>query len=347
MASPIYDCILVTNSIDGGGAEISMGALHGALNRRIRRSMIIALNESSEKSQEIQPNVRILGRPWKTGVAGTLANLRDFQRELRNSPANFLIINCELPELYAALTPLRGKSLIVVEHTTLPWFHRRSLGVIVRFVLKMKKAQWVTVNTSSAPIWHGAKTPVHIPNPVEASPHLSEGEFNEPTIVAIGRLRGEKRVDWIIEALEGTQVPIKVYGDGAELKALENLATSKGVNVEFCGYKKNVWSELPQNSVVVIPSAFEGDGRVVAEAIINNYPVLLADNQDLRRFKLENQNYFKDPAELKTRIADGLLYGFLRYRPTVVARKGLMESREIERVAEQWITLMGLDLKVS
>ena len=56
--------------------------------------------------------------------------------------------------------------------------------------------------------------------------------------------------------------------------------------------------------LLVVPSKFEGDGLVVLEGMQRRVPMLLADIEAFRRFKLENQFYCLEIADFVKRIEE-------------------------------------------
>ena len=54
--------------------------------------------------------------------------------------------------------------------------------------------------------------------------------------------------------------------------------------------------------MLIVPSAWEGDGLVVIEAIQREIPILISDISDFRRFHLPNKNYCQNVEEFVTRI---------------------------------------------
>jgi glycosyltransferase involved in cell wall biosynthesis len=85
-----------------------------------------------------------------------------------------------------------------------------------------------------------------------------------------------------------------------------------------------------------VPSKYEGDGMVVAEAIIRNYSVLLADNSDLRRFNLPDNNYFKDQPELANKLATWKKSKGEAFTIPNDFMKGLIRERDLGEISNRW-----------
>lgn len=103
-------------------------------------------------------------------------------------------------------------------------------------------------------------------------------------IVVVGRLMSHKRVDMLLEAVallhaEGMPVTCRVIGDGPERENLHALARSLDVAhaVDFrhdVGEQKEVYALLKAARVSVFPSAREGFGIAVLEALACGIPVV-------------------------------------------------------------------------
>jgi glycosyltransferase involved in cell wall biosynthesis len=104
--------------------------------------------------------------------------------------------------------------------------------------------------------------------------------------VAIGRLLEYKRIDILIRAWPAVldEVPdavLHVIGGGPERHELERLTIAEGVGdtVRFMGEifeKRLVWSEIESASLLLQPSAREGQSLVVVEAMAIGTAVLAA-----------------------------------------------------------------------
>jgi glycosyltransferase involved in cell wall biosynthesis len=164
----------------------------------------------------------------------------------------------------------------------------------------MKRTIWVTVNSKQLKIWPARNLATYIPNPI--SPIYREKVITKNlSAVFIGRLRPEKCPEMAIEASVGSSTEISIIGDGKLRQDLESQYGDSGL-VKFFGYLDNPWSRICPESIVIVSSEYEGDGIVVLEAIQNGNPLLLRDIPDLRRFELNNVNYFKDQVELNKKL---------------------------------------------
>ena len=103
-------------------------------------------------------------------------------------------------------------------------------------------------------------------------------------IVVVGRLMSHKRIDMLLEAVallyaEGMPITCRIIGDGPDRENLHSLARSLNVAhaVDFrhdVGEQKEVYSLLKAARVAVFPSAREGFGIAVLEALACGVPVV-------------------------------------------------------------------------
>ena len=278
----------------------------------------------------------ILGRKWKSGLWGTLANFREFVQIYKFNSPDVLVVNCELPELYAAMLPLRVKRMICVEHTSQPWAGRRKFGRIVRSLLFLRRTEWITVNKGESRVWPLGSHAVHITNPVEA-PQLSDSKDSLAPFVFVGRLREEKGIRLILDAVTKTGKSLNVFGNGT----LEEELKSKYSDVaSFNGFLENPWKSISPAQTIIVGSEYEGDGIVVAEAILAGIPILLRDIQDLRRFELSDDSYFKNREELERKIEQASINPDV-FRANQITRDRLFRERSLEVVFSKWKTLIN------
>jgi glycosyltransferase involved in cell wall biosynthesis len=326
--------LIVSNSISGGGAERSMRILNKEFNLQKIDSTLLCLNNSGQDvplGSEI-----ILRRKWKSGLWGTLTNFREFVQIYISISPEVLVVNCELPELYASMLPLRVKRMICVEHTSQPWAGRRKFGSIVRSLLFLRRAEWITVNKDESRVWPLGSRAVHIANPVD-SPQLSDSNDSMTPFVFVGRLREEKGIRMILDAVTKTGKSISVFGNGTLEEELKNKYSDVA---SFNGFIENPWRTISTFQTLIVGSEYEGDGIVVAEAILAGIPIILRDIQDLRRFTLSEDSYFKNNEELERKIEQAVTNPDI-FRADQITREKLSVERSLEVVALKWRTLIS------
>jgi glycosyltransferase involved in cell wall biosynthesis len=329
--------LVIANSTHGGGAENTMIKLHSEFMAKGLKSTYIALNAMNDGLETSYTNVIQIGRNWSDGPTKTLKSFRIAKKKISRIDYDAVLINCELPELFAAFINFGTSKLIVVEHTTKPWDGRRLLGIFVRMVLKFKGATWVTVNSEKSKIWPFGDLASHIPNPISPVSKC-ESITNAGSAVYIGRLRKEKCPDLALQACLDSSTEISIIGNG---NLFEDLSSRYGNSklVTFHGYIENPWSRISPTSLVVIPSEYEGDGVVVCEALQNGNPVLLRDIPDLRRFNLNDLNYFKDCGDLTRKLME-FKENATTFNVSKSERDRILTAREIHVVRDRWLSLI-------
>jgi glycosyltransferase involved in cell wall biosynthesis len=332
--------MIVTNSLTGGGAERSMNMLANELMRQGLVVGLVPVNKGAPDQIQPQCEVMALNRIWPGGIIDTFIAYLKFNRVVSKWKPDVLIINCDLPELLAAISRLR-KTLIIVEHTSFPWNSRKKLGLIVRKILTLRGAWWVAVSNHLS-AWPKRKdfTAV-IPNPVDKSAkemHLHRMMILK-RVVFIGRLSIEKRPEWLLEVARHVKYPVEIIGDGILRSQLEKSSKDEGLDIHFHGQVLEPWSLVHDGDLLVIPSLYEGDGLVLVEAMAHRCAVLVADIPDLRRFSLPDESYCLNPQELIRRIR--------RFQndlsPLLVPQSisnAELSARSIERVGESWVNLL-------
>jgi len=333
--------LFVVNSFSGGGAEKSMFTITKNFSKDRFDVHLCALNvDSSDWELTLPSNFHKLERKWKSGLAETFANLILFRKLLLDIKPQVIVANCELPELFVALAAPKSVSLIIVEHTSQPWNGRKSMGYVVRKFLNFRKATWVTVSKDSNKIWLGSKNPLHIPNPIIIREKLNCQVTPFTQVVFVGRLRPEKRPHLAIEASIRNNLRIDLFGDGFLGEQLKSQYSSNSSLIRFHGHISNPWNCISKNSIIVVPSEYEGDGMVVAEAILMNFSILLSDNFDLRRFNLPDINYFEDLDDLTEKLKLWEKSDSEIFRAPKDLAANLKRERSLEGIINQWESLL-------
>ncbi len=138
----------------------------------------------------------------------------------------------------------------------------------------------------------GEKPTVSVaPNGMDLAEVANAHPDSAPTDIAVvGRLMAHKRVDMLLEAMarlraEGMALTCRVIGDGPERTALHDRAEQLGLAgaVEFrhdVSEQKDVYGLLKAARVCVFPSAREGFGIAVLEALACGVPVITTSAPD-------------------------------------------------------------------
>lgn len=336
---------ILVNSLSGGGAERSMNLLSSELTKLGFKVSLIAINEGPADLVNPRCEVVELNRPRRGSPRTIFRARQQLGKQIKRIRPDVIIVNCELPELLISTLKFPGK-LIVVEHTSLPWRGRRLIGFFVRSLLSIRCNVWVRVSPKIT-MWPKKLEEVFsIPNPLTPIALHGFGNqigFSEVTrLIYIGRLSPEKRPGWALTVAALTGLPITFIGDGEMLKELKLLSSENGAFAEFVGHQRQPWSMVGPNDVVIVPSQIEGDGLVVLEALSLNLALLLADNNDLRKFGLGDGNYFETP-ESVSRL---LVNNFVDLKVEKKIRENVLGPRSLDVIGMEWKSLLESQLKV-
>lgn len=125
------------------------------------------------------------------------------------------------------------------------------------------------------PIVPQGEIPERAPLPVATTPF---------TLVTIGRLEPEKRIDDILVALARIQeeyptVSLVVIGEGRERERLEAQTASLGLSerVHFVGSRGDAWGLMRSGQGYIQASAYEGYGITLIEAALARVPIISSD----------------------------------------------------------------------
>ena len=327
---------IVTNSLSGGGAEISMMRVFKSLKENSINATYCAINLGNGADVILSGDVHVVGREWGAGLLGTIGNLLRFRKFLAAHKFDVVIVNCELPELYVALVCPVSTRIIVVEHTSRPWVGRRGLGAFVRSLLVIRGTLWVTVSSNQSKVWPFGQNAVWI-----ANPHVIGSESKpkrKSDLVFVGRLNTGKRPELAARAAQVTDSTINFFGDGPLMEELRRDYESE--KCAFYGFVNDPWGVIGEESMLIVTSEYEGDGMNIVEAVLKGNPILLADNNDLRRFNFPSHIYFKDFDELVEKIDTFKNLNHINYIVDNEIKERLQQERDLSSITQKWISIL-------
>lgn len=332
---------IVTNSLSGGGAERAMNLLADNLGK-IEDLDVMLIPINAGPSDLIQPGCKIseINRLWNGGLWDTIKAFARFQYVILKFKPKFLILNCDLPEFFSALAIWQAKC-VIVEHTTRPWAGRRTFGLLVRLILKARKATYLRVSERiEANLLFKNRTV--IPNIVDPRVLMPQNQVRPEkqlrgNLLFVGRLSKEKRPELFVELARTTGFKSLVIGDGLLRFSLEQA--SRGIpNLIFLGQKLNPWESTSEQDLLVLTSDYEGDGLVALEAISLGIPVALRRTPDLLRIGFPHSNYFDDIQSLSFRLHTS---GFGEFQITEAERMTILRNRNPEATAKLWFEFLS------
>ncbi len=337
----MHPIAIITNSLSGGGAEQSAQIVHAELRKAGLDISWIGINAENPLRVPEDDHVFCLNRTKQQRIFETFTVFLRFVRLIKSRSITTLIINCELPELFAAFTPLPLR-LFVVEHANPSWCKRDLLGLLVRKILKFRRARFIQVSPHLKPRFISSTASVTIPNPILDN---SVGEFRNPgtsiqRLAYVGRLSAEfKNPEYLLLIAQKVNLEVIFIGDGVLRDSLENMAKSLGISVTFVGFQKKPWSFLSRGDLLIIPSSAEGDGLVLVEAVQRGIPFLATQIPDLNRYGISNEHYCND--------IDDFVFRIRKYQESIdllvvssQLSKKILEERSVERIANSWIQVL-------
>lgn len=302
---------------------------------------LLAINSGPPDEVRLLCEGICLERGWKSGPFGTFFSLLRFQKVVRKVQPDIVVVNCSLPELFSTFLSAKIR-LIVVEHAPLPWGKRKFLGRSVRWILNKRQATWVKV-ANNLNIWSLSQVEsCFIPNPVllgKTSRQTFPISIKLKRLIYIGRLSEEKQPAVFLDLVDYFRIKSLMIGDGGLRGVLEVSALERDLPVNFLGHKQEPWSNIESGDLLIVPSAWEGDGVIVLEAVSRDIPMLISDIPSFRNFGLEESNYCKDPLKFRESIA--AFQNSLELLIVSPAQsKRCLEPRNPSKVAAQWEVIL-------
>lgn len=119
---------------------------------------------------------------------------------------------------------------------------------------------------------------LHLFNCVDISEYSPSFNWEENSIVYVGRISHEKGIQTLIKAVKDQNLILKIVGDGPLKIPLEKKNQKENIkNVKFLGYRsgQDLQNEIKKSMFLVIPSEwYENNPRSVIEAFALGKPVL-------------------------------------------------------------------------
>ena len=328
--------LFISNSNTGGGAEKTVQLLVHQLRSLSHPCFNISINSDNYSDANYITQSIGIGREKNRNLFCQIYYLLKFQKILfLHQPSN-LIVNCELPELYTALT-IHKCNIFIVEHTPNPWQFAPRFGRLIRKILVMRKCVWIKVN-SNFDIWSlkNIKS-LSTKNPIEEPKFQLQNSLGKiERLVFIGRLSLEKNPEEFLKIVEMSEKPALVIGDGPLRGYLQ--IKYQNDNLEFLGYSLEPWKEIRDGDLIVITSNWESDCLVAIEAAINNVPFCILHNEYTKNLEFEEHHFFQDSCELASSIRNGIQK--IDYLSSKKFRNKILKERNLESLGKDWLRIL-------
>ena len=284
---------LLIHSMEGGGAERAMSQLANRWSQE-HEVHLVTWSESKTDRYALEPSIirHGLGLQAPSGgfLAGVFANIRRvrvLRQCLRNIGPDLILSFCDQMNIVAleAARPLKQIPIWIAEHSdpekqqlSTIWeaWRRRSYPRctgcvaltenIAEYMLRWIPQGRLQVIPSALKSW-----PVDIP-------YQASNGAGKNTLLFVGRLSGEKRVDLLLEAwkLAAPQLDnwqLTIVGDGVLRADLEKLA-SELPSVRFAGWSSTPESYFAESQLFVMCSRYEGFPVALLEALSHGLPAI-------------------------------------------------------------------------
>lgn len=332
---------ILANSLSGGGAEKASKTLYDALRSRGLEVFFIGINSENPGKLALSESIICLGRDNKKSIRVILQTFFRLLILIRKNGIETLIVNCELPELYAALLPISIK-LFVVEQANPSWFQRNILGFAVRKILVARNSKFILTGSHLKSRFVYTQNPICIPNPIKfaKSKDLLPSINSIERLVYIGRLsRHFKNPEVLLEIAIRTQLPVCFIGDGELRENLMYRAKRGGVRADFLGFKTNPWELFEPGDLLIIPSSAEGDGLILMEALHHRAPFLAQNVPDLKRYGI-SQIHYCDGVPSYVEIIESNRHSLNKLVVPKEMAKHPLQQRNPNTIAEKWINVL-------
>lgn len=194
--------------------------------------------------------------------------------DIANAFASFLNDNKSLSTVHCNLNDNYKNEYNFPKSGIYHFLHRLSL----RFIDKI-----VSVSSEIKPFKHSAV----IYNGIKEK-QLTLMPSKHVNLIFAGRLIPSKNIMFLLDsfaycnAKKPNTFELHIFGDG---ELYSHIASSKLPQVTLHGFVENYLAELPQNSILVNPSLFEGMPMAVVEALSSGLPTLLSSIAPHREIK--------------------------------------------------------------
>lgn len=272
------------DSVEIGGAEISLGHLLAGLDPSIEVTMIGVDAGVVAQIAERRPGTRAM-TVTRVGGKADVKPIVQHVRAMRASRPDLVHVNLQSPweGQYGILAGLLNRRPVVAVEQIVFGDQTRP-QVLLRRALCSRLSAHVAVGVRAAReieemIGLEAGSVETIYNGVPDLPlHPLTPPVAGPVVGAVGRLHAQKGFDLLIRALPSlsSEVSCVLVGDGPERANLEALASSLEVRDRLfvTGWTARARDYLPAFAVVAMPSRFEGFPLAAVEAMMARRPLV-------------------------------------------------------------------------
>lgn len=194
---------------------------------------------------------------------------------------------------------------------------------------------------------------IEIPNGVDTLKFFKPAQKkrkNHSNIIFVGRLDSYKGVNYLMNGFKDVlsiikNVTLTIIGNGPDECLLRDMAKDLGIidNVVFKGRKEDIWSELCDADIFVLPSLSEGMSNVLLEAMSCGLPVVatsVGGNGDLIKDRCNGMLIEpRDSAKLGGALLELVEHEAFANTLGKKARQTVEEHYCMDRVVDEYVAL--------
>jgi glycosyltransferase involved in cell wall biosynthesis len=174
---------------------------------------------------------------------------------------------------------------------------------------------------------YGVDLDIFKPVEINEGRNLTMNSKNEFNVLSVGNLGVQKGTDVLLDAFASLKFPKRLLLAGSIMKELKRDSRLSGPGINLLGFIPN--SGLPsiysECDVFCLPSAQDGFGVVVLEAMACGKPVIVSENVGAKDLVEDGKNGFIVPYGDARKLAESI--SFLHDNPVEARRMGL-EARK-------------------
>jgi GalNAc-alpha-(1->4)-GalNAc-alpha-(1->3)-diNAcBac-PP-undecaprenol alpha-1,4-N-acetyl-D-galactosaminyltransferase len=362
--------MFIIHSMYGGGSERQMSYLANDIASRAQTSLV-TLDETGNDAYPLDPRIERIGLKLASNrgglFRGVIANMRrilSLRTRIRSWNPDLVVSFCDSTNILTLLACPRKIPVLISERSN-P--RRQTLGRSWELMRKRSYPRCQICVTQTTEVsdyiisqhWVSAAKILVIPSAIRA-PELSLESLNRQrdllqpkTLIFVGRLSKEKRIDRLLNAWAGLKEhhfewQLRIVGDGSERNALQQLATELNIaqSVQWALWSDDVWSALSSSHAYCLLSDYEGFPQSMLEAMASGLPVAVLDcSPAIRQTITHEVNGLVIPSDdqIASTLHRILASGSLRKE---LGEAAFHRARDFEwsAIAPQWISAIGAAL---
>lgn len=182
-----------------------------------------------------------------------------------------------------------------------------------------------------------------IPNYVEIDRFIPFDNIKkEYDVVFVGRIKEEKNIKALLDAMETLNFRLLIIGEGDLKKDYQKKYALLNDNIEWVGRvpNHNLPSIMNKVKIFILPSFYEGHPKALLEAMSCGLPVIGADSPGIREVIIHGENGWlcgTDSESIKNAIVHLLANPDLCKRLGENARKYVLENIALDRIIKMEI----------